>query len=105
MAKLVSWIAMVVVGALVVLFSISNQSLIVLELWPFPYSIQVQMYTAVLAAAISGFIGGVVITWFSVGSLRRKARFAFRRADGLEKDLEKLREKIEELEESRKSLG
>ena len=64
---------------------------------PFPF------YGAVLAAAFLGFIGGAIIAWFSAGRQRRKARRTSRRASGLEQDLDKLKEKIEELEANRKT--
>ena len=103
MASLISWIAMIVVGIFVVLFAISNRSVVILELWPLPYLVPFPFYGAVLVAAFVGFIGGSVVAWFSAGGMRRKARHAARKASGLEKDLGKLKEKIEELETTRKS--
>ena len=103
MASLISWIAMVVVGILVVLFAISNRSIVTLELWPLPYFVPLPFYGAVLIAAFIGFVAGLVVAWFSAGGTRRKARYASRKASGLEKDLDKLKEKIDELETSRKS--
>ena len=103
MASLISWIAMIIVGILVVLFAISNRSVVILELWPLPYFVPFPFYGAVLIAAFIGFVGGSIVAWFSAGSARRKARHAARKASGLEKDLDKLKEKIEELEISRKS--
>ena len=89
---------MVVVGILVVLFAISNRSTVILELWPLPYFVPFPFYGAVLIAAILGFLGGAIIAWFSLGRTRRKARKAAQKASGLEKNLVKLREKIEEIE-------
>ena len=94
---------MIVIGVLVVLFAISNRSTVILELWPFPYFMPFPFYGAVLAAAFLGFIGGAIIAWFSAGRQRRKARRTSRRASGLEQDLDKLKEKIEELEANRKT--
>ena len=94
---------MIIVGILVVLFAISNRSVVILELWPLPYFVPFPFYGAVLIAAFIGFIGGSIVAWFSAGSARRKARHATRKASGLEKDLDKLKEKIEELEISRKA--
>jgi len=89
---------MLVVGVLVVLFAISNRSTVMLELWPLPYLIPFPFYGAVLISAIVGFLGGAIVAWFSAGRTRRKARSAAQKASGLEKNLAKLREKIEELE-------
>jgi len=93
---------MIVLGVVVVLFSVSNRSSIDIELWPLPYSLPLPFYVVVLAAALLGFLGGSIITWFSAGRSRRKARFASRKASGLEKDLEKLKQKIEDLEDKDK---
>ena len=103
MASLISWIAMIIVGILVVLFAISNRSVVILELWPLPYFVPFPFYGAELIAAFIGFIGGSVVAWFSAGRTRRKVRQTARKASGLEKDLDKLKEKIEELEISRKA--
>ena len=79
---------MVVLGILVVLFAISNRSVVILELWPLPYFVPFPFYGAVLIAAFIGFVGGSVVAWFSAGSTRRKARHAGRKVTGLEKDLD-----------------
>ena len=103
--KFVSWIAMVAVGLLVILFAISNRTLVTLDLWPLPVpEVTVPQYVPVLAAAFSGFIGGAVVAWFSAGKVRRKARTASKKASGLEKNLDKLKQQIEELESSRRAV-
>ena len=103
MARLISWIAMVVVGILVVLFAVSNRSTVMLDLWPLPSFVPVPFYGSVLSAAFMGFMGGAIVAWFSAGGARRKARHTSRKVSGLETDLDKLNEKIEILEASRKS--
>ena len=101
--KLVSWIAMVAVGLLVILFAISNRTLVNLDLWPLPVpGVTVPHYVPVLAAAFSGFVGGAIVAWFSAGKVRRKARTASKKASGLEKNLDKLKKQIEELESSQR---
>ena len=102
--KLVSWIAMVAVGLLVILFAISNRTLVNLDLWPLPVpEVTVPHYVPVLAAAFSGFVGGAIVAWFSAGKVRRKARTASKKASGLEKNLDKLKKQIEELESSQRT--
>ena len=101
--KLVSWIAMVVVGLLVILFAISNRTLVTLDLWPLPVpEVTVPHYVPVLTAALAGFIGGTIVAWFSAGKVRRKARTASKKASGLEKSLDELKTQIGELESSRR---
>ena len=102
--KFVSWIAMVAVGLLVILFAISNRTLVNLDLWPLPVpELTVPHYVPVLAAALAGFVGGAIVAWFSAGKVRRKARTASKKASGLEKNLDKLKNQIEELENSRRA--
>ena len=102
--KFVSWIAMIVVGLLVILFAISNRTMVTLDLWPLPVpDIVVPHYVPVLVAALSGFIGGAIVAWFSAGKMRRKARTASKKATGLEKDLDKLKSQIEELEATKRA--
>ena len=102
--KFVSWIAMVAFGALMILFTISNRTLVILDLWPLPVpEVMVPQYAPVLAAALAGFAGGAIVAWFSAGKIRRKARTASRKVSGLEKNLDKLKQQIEELEISRRA--
>ena len=102
--KFLSWIAMIVVGLTVILFSISNRSLISLDLWPLPVpEITVPQYVPVLIAALAGFFGGAIVVWFSSGKVRQKARTATKKASGLEKNLDKLKKQIEDLENSRRT--
>ena len=102
--KIVSWIAMVAVGLLVILFAISNRTLVTLDLWPLAVpEVTVPHYLPVLVAAFAGFVGGVIVSWFSAGKIRRKARAASRKAGGLEKNLDNLKQQIEELETSRRA--
>ena len=104
--KFVSWIAMVAVGLLVMLFAISNRTLVTLDLWPLPVpEVTVPHYVPVLAAAFSGFVGGAIVAWFSAGKVRRRARTASKKASGLEKNLNKLKQQIEELESLNKNVS
>ena len=102
--KIVSWIAMVAIGLLVILFAISNRTLVTLDLWPLPTpEITVPFYLPVLAASFAGFVGGAIVAWFSAGKIRRKARTARKKVSGLEKYLDKLKQQIEDLEASRRA--
>ena len=94
---------MIVVAVVVILFAISNRSTVLLELWPLPYVVSFPFYGVVLIASMVSFLGGAIVAWFSAGKTRRKARNAVQKASGLEKNLEKLQEKIEELETSQKA--
>ncbi len=105
MKRLLSWLAMTVVGVAVVVFSISNRSLVTLDFWPLPFLQDAPIYIPVLIAGFLGFIFGGIIAWVSAGGTRSKARKASRRASSLEKDLTILQSKIDELDAKRKQLG
>ena len=93
---------MIVVGTVVILFSISNRDTVIIDLWPLPVALPTPIYAIALAAGIIGFFSGGVVAWFSAGRFRRRARSASRKANNLEKDLSILKEKIGDLEVERK---
>lgn len=105
MKRILSWLAMSVVGVVVVVFAISNRNLVTLDFWPLPFLQDVPVYIPVLIAGFLGFLFGGSIAWFSAGGTRRKARKANRRASSLEKDLTILQGKIDELDNKRKQVG
>ena len=98
-----SWLFMAVVGIIVLLFSISNRDLIVIEFWPLSFSLESPVYFPALIFGLVGFLSGGTIAWLSAGTNRKNARKAKRRASGLEKDLNTLQSKIEKLEKEKKA--
>ena len=105
MKRLLSWLAMTVVGVVVVVFSISNRGLVTFDFWPLPFLQDTPVYVPVLIAGFLGFLFGGTIAWVSAGGTRSKARQANRRASSLEKDLSILQEKIDELDTKRKQVS
>tara|TARA_S200000501_G_scaffold112861_1_gene106090 strand:- start:866 stop:1171 length:306 start_codon:yes stop_codon:yes gene_type:complete len=95
---------MAVVGIIVLLFSISNRDLIVIEFWPSSFVFEYPVYFPVLIFGLVGFLAGGTIAWLSAGTNRKNARKAKRRASVLEKDLATLQGKIEKLEQENKAL-
>jgi uncharacterized integral membrane protein len=96
--RLLSWLTMLMVGLVVIFFSISNHSMVTLDFWPLPVFQDTPIYIPVLTSGVLGFSFGAIIAWFSAGASRRKARKANRRASGLEKNLTILQKKIDELD-------
>ena len=88
------------VAVLVIAFSISNRSLVTLELLPLPFSIEAPVYAVVLAGAVVGFIFGGGIAWISGSSARSRARSLSCRAESAERDARYLQEKVSKLEAS-----
>ena len=100
--RLLSWLTMLMVGLIVIVFSISNHGIVTLDFWPFPVFQDTPIYIPVLTAGIFGFSLGAIVAWFSAGTSRRRARNANRRASGLEKDLIVLQKKIDGLDKQYK---
>ncbi len=72
MNRILSWLLMIPLGALVVAFTASNRSRVLIDLSPAPYSFEIPVFAAVLGAAFFGFLCGGVISFLSAG--RRRAR-------------------------------
>ena len=102
MGRIVSYLTMIVVGFVVILFSITNRDPVALDFWPLPFSKELPVYAIVIASAVFSFIAGGIVAWFSGGRSRRRARLESRRAHSLEKDLSTLNEHIDELERTRR---
>ena len=102
MGRIISFITMIVVGFVVILFSITNRQSVVLDLWPLPLFVDVPIYGVVIATAVIAFIAGGIVAWYSGGRARRRARLESRRAHNLEKDLSTLNERIDDLEKKRR---
>ena len=68
-------------------FTISNRPEIVVELWPLPYTLNLPLYLLLLVSAFFGFMAGVIITFFSSGTMRKNFRKAEKKAGNLEKEL------------------
>jgi len=94
---------MALVGFVVIIFSISNHREVQLDFWPLPFTRDVPIYVVAIAASVFGFFAGGIVAWFSGGRMRRRARFASRHAQNLEKDLTTLKERIGDLESDKKS--
>ena len=99
MLKFISWIVMVVVGGVAVFFAVSNRGPVTVDLWPLPIVQPIPLFITVLGAALIGFLAGGVVTWFSSGGVRRRARVARRQVSTMEKDLATLQQRTTELEQ------
>ena len=102
--RLLTWLAMLLIGLIVVVFSISNHSIVTLDFWPLPVFQDTPLYIPILTSGIFGFTFGAIIAWISAGTSRKKARAANRRETSLEKDLTLLQKKIDELDKQRKYI-
>jgi putative membrane protein len=85
--KLVFWILVALVAAVLALFAISNRAGVSLGLWPLPVVLELPLYLAILAALLIGFISGVLAAWIAGRRRRRENRRRGRRIAALEREL------------------
>ena len=69
MARFLSWVLIIPLGAAVVAFTISNRGRVLIDLWPAPFSFETPASAAVLVAAF-----GAIGVYLSVGLLWEPAR-------------------------------
>ena len=97
--RIFSWIVMVPVAIFVIAFSVANRAEVGVDLWPFEYVAPVPLFVAVLGAAFAGFVAGAFVAWISGHGGRRRGRAASRRAVVAEREIQRLREHVQKLED------
>ena len=85
--KLLFWIVVAMLGAVLALFAASNREAVTLGLWPLPFVIELPLYLALLATLAIGFVGGALSAWIAGGRRRREGRRRRRRIAALEREL------------------
>lgn len=96
--RLISWAVALPVGAVLVLFAVSNRVPIELALWPLPFTASVPIYVVVLLAMLLGFIAGGIVSWWSAGRARRAYREQARQVQALRAETAQLARKVESAE-------
>jgi len=94
MKRLLSWIIMAPVTAVVIVFTVENLQDVEIGLWPFAGKWSVPLYLVALLCILFGFIAGGVVAWVSGGRRRRKARALADRNVLLQRQLEELRREL-----------
>jgi uncharacterized integral membrane protein len=85
--KLLFWILVALVAAVLALFAASNRESVALGLWPLPFVLDLPLYLAILAALLIGFISGALAAWIAGWRRRRENRRRGRRIAALEREL------------------
>ncbi|MSO98381.1 MAG: DUF1049 domain-containing protein [Rhodospirillaceae bacterium] len=92
--RFINTLIAVVVAVVVVLFAVSNRSVVIVELWPFPVRIEAGLYAVILFAALLGFAAGAIGAWMGGGQTRRDLRAAKRRQRDMEQSLARMKEDL-----------
>ncbi|MGE4062524.1 MAG: lipopolysaccharide assembly protein LapA domain-containing protein [Rhodospirillaceae bacterium] len=77
----------IIFAALVVLFAVSNRAPVVVEVWPFPFQLELGLYALILLAVFIGFLVGLLTAWLTGGRRRRELRALRREAKDLHASL------------------
>jgi uncharacterized integral membrane protein len=85
--KLVHWLVTLPLAVVLVVFAVSNLTLVSLGFWPFAELGTEPLGVVVLAAMLLGFLAGELVAWINGGSWRREARRRARRIQALEREL------------------
>ena len=85
--KLLFWIVVSLVAAVLALFVMSNRETVAVALWPLPFAVDLPLYLAVLAALLIGIMSGVVAAWIAGRHRRRESRRRGRRIAMLEREV------------------
>lgn len=86
-----SWLLILPLGALIVLFAVSNTEIVTLGLWPFDYTVALPLSVAVLGVSAAGFLFGATVVWCAGVPLRLRARRLQNSADALRGEVDELR--------------
>lgn len=93
--KILFWIIVLPILALVGAFAAINHDPVTLRLWPLPYEMVIPVYGAVLGAFALGFLIAGLWVWLAALPARIGRRRHARHEKKLEEDVIRLREELE----------
>ena len=98
MARFISWILIIPLGAGVVAFTVSNRGRVLIDLWPAPISFETPIFAAVFVAAFVGFLLGGIISFISASRRRSLNRQLARVLENARREEVILRGQVKKLE-------
>lgn len=96
--KLFTWIILLPVAALIIVFAVVNRELTTLNLWPLPFEIDLPLFSVIFGGALIGVIWGGIAAWTAAGATRAKARERAREIQRLSDENRRLKGRIESME-------
>jgi len=93
------WIFVIPLFLVVIVFAVSNNTLIDLSLWPaLTETVPFPLYGVALASLFIGFLLGGIVSWIQSGRTRSRLREANRRASSDQQEIATLRSRLARLE-------
>lgn len=89
--RLISWIIGLPLAIIIIAFAVANRQAAILDFWPLPFTVAVPTFAAVLVPLVLGLVLGGLLVWLQAGHARHDARVSRRRAESLQKEVDKLR--------------
>ena len=92
--KLLWWIFLLPVIAVVAAFAVANRAPVSIDLDPLPFAFDVSLYAALMVAVLLGLLIGGVSAWMAGGRIRREARRLRKNSKLQESEIENLRARL-----------
>lgn len=92
--RYVYWLFLLILAAPAVMFALSNQETVIVQIWPLPFEIPIVTYLLVFIPFLIGFLVGGIVAWFGGGAGRKRAREARHRADEAERKLRQMEQDL-----------
>lgn len=92
--RYIYWLFLLILAAPAVMFALSNQETVIVQIWPLPFEIPIVTYLLVFIPFLVGFLVGGVVAWVGAGTNRKRARDARHKADDAERKARQLEQEL-----------
>jgi uncharacterized integral membrane protein len=92
--KLIRWLIGLPLAAVAIIFAVSNRQMVTVELWPFPWTVDLPLYLLSLGTLAVGIVIGAVFAWTSGSHKRAQTRSQKRHQDIRIRTLERENEQL-----------
>ena len=72
--KRLTWILVLPLAAVAVIFAVMNRTPVAVDLWPLPWQIQAPVFLILLGSLAVGLLVGLLLALFTGGARRRRSR-------------------------------
>ena len=97
MRFIISTLILLIVAVPAAVFAVSNESTVVLRIWPLPFEVEIYVYLLVFIPLLAGLFIGYGYAVLMGGKTRRRARENAREATGHKRRIAELETELENL--------